>query len=373
MKYDYLIVGAGLFGATFAEQARKNKQSCIVIDRRNHIGGNCYTEKTEYNIDIHKYGPHIFHTNNEKIWDYVNQFAKFNNFVNRPKVSFKNEIYSFPINLFTLYQIWGIKNPNECRQKINQVKLDIKNPKNLEEWVLSQVGSEIYQTFIYGYTKKQWNTEPKNLPASIIKRLPIRFTFDDNYFNDSYQGIPVNGYTEMIKNMFDKTEIICDTDYFENKDYYDSLAHRVIYTGHIDRFFDYKFDRLRYRSLRFQQSLLNTNDFQGNAVINFTDSSVPYTRIVEHKHFNLNPKNIDCGHTYITKEYPEDFNESNNEPYYPINDDFNNQIYLKYKNLINPLNKKYIFGGRLAEYRYMDMHQVIASAINIYSKYNELK
>jgi UDP-galactopyranose mutase len=361
MKYDYLIVGSGLFGATFSQLASLDNKKCLIVDKRNHIGGNCFTEKNG-EIDIHKYGPHIFHTNDITIWNYVNQFTSFNNYINRPKVSYNDNIYSFPINLMTLYQVFGVKNPIEAKETLDSVKIKIENPQNLEEWSLSQIGEELYKIFIYGYTKKQWGTDPKNLPSFIIKRLPIRLNFDDNYFFDKYQGIPINGYTEMISNMIGNTEVILEYDYFNKKSYYDSLAKRIVYTGPIDKFFDYEHGSLSYRSLRFDVETKNISDYQGNAIVNYTSESIPYTRIIEHKHFN----NAKSEYTIISKEYPERWSIGSEE-YYPINDENNTYIYNKYKKL-SLLNNKYIFGGRLAEYRYYDMHQVIGSAMNNYSK-----
>lgn len=361
MKYDYLIVGSGLFGATFSQLANQDGKSCLIIDKRDHIGGNCYTKNVS-GIDIHMYGPHVFHTNNDDIWNYVNKFTKFNNYVNRPKVNFNDKIFSFPINLMTLYQLWDVKTPDEAKAKLQSVKIEIQNPSNLEEWILSQVGEEIYYTFIYGYTKKQWATEPKNLPSFIIKRLPIRLNFDDNYFFDKYQGIPENGYTQMISNMIDGINYDLGCDYFKNKDYYDSLAKQVVYTGPIDRFFDYVHGTLNYRSLRFEITEYKTNDYQGNAIINYTSEYVPYTRTIEHKHFT----NANTQTTIVSREFPQNWNPGLDE-YYPINDTKNTDLYNKYKNL-SQLNNKYIFGGRLAEYKYYDMHQIIGSAMNIYNK-----
>jgi UDP-galactopyranose mutase len=358
--YDFLIVGCGLFGATFANQAKEKGKKCLIIDSRDHIGGNCYTENKE-NINIHKYGPHIFHTNNEQIWNYVNKFTKFNNFTNRPKVNFKNKIYSFPINLFTIYQLWGINSPTEAKTKLDEVKIKIENPKNLEEWILSQVGEEIYYTFIYGYTKKQWGTDPKNLPTFIIKRLPIRLNYDDNYYFDKYQGIPIGGYTQMIENMLEGVDVLTNEDYFKRRDYWDSKSKTLVFTGKIDEFYNYKYGELEYRSLRFEIEKYNIKDYQGIAQMNFTDESIPFTRIIEHKHFEFQEQN----YTYITKEYP-DLWDKNKIPYYPINNDKNNYIYNKYNELKDKQN--IIFGGRLAEYKYYDMHQIIGSAINKFQK-----
>jgi len=363
MKYDYLIVGSGLFGCTFANLAKNNNKTALIIEKRNHPYGNCYTEKIK-NIDIHKYGPHIFHTNSDKIWEYVNSFSKFNNFINRPKVSHAGELYSFPINLMTLQQLWGVNTPEQARKKIEKEKLNIRNPQNLEEWILSQVGEKIYYTFIYGYTKKQWGTEPKNLPSFIIKRLPIRLNFNDNYYFDQYQGIPANGYSELMTNMTDGIEIVLNTDYLSNREYWDNQAHRVVYTGALDDFFNLEYGTLDYRSLKFEHKILeNVSDYQGNAIINYTDYDVPYTRIIEHKHFTFGEQKD----SVITKEFPQTFGK-NTDKYYPINNDKNNHLYNKYKAQIQNLSKKYIFGGRLAEYKYYDMHQIIGSAMNKYDK-----
>jgi len=357
--YDYLIVGCGLFGATFANKAKEDGKKSLIIDSRNHIGGNCYTENLE-GINIHKYGPHIFHTNNEEIWSYVNKFSKFNHYVNRPKVNYKNKIFSFPINLFTLYQLWGVSTPKEAEQKINDSKININNPSNLEEWILSQVGEEIYYTFIHGYTKKQWGKDPKELPSLIIKRLPIRFNFDDNYFFDRFQGIPIGGYTQMISNMLEGIDIILDENYFNKREYWNSKAKKIIFTGKIDEYYNYKYGELEYRSLRFETEKVFVKDYQGNAIINYTEYNIPYTRVIEHKHFEFGSQE----YTYVTKEYPQGWDRKKT-PYYPINDEKNNYIYNKYKNI---KDESVIFGGRLAEYKYYDMHQIIASAINKFNK-----
>lgn len=354
--YDYLVVGAGLFGAVFTEQAIARGKSVLVIDRRGHIAGNCYTEH-RHGIDVHVYGPHIFHTNSDKIWNYVRQFAEFNNFVNRPKVSHAGKLYSFPINLFTLYQIWGVQTPAEAQRKLEEVRVPIENPANLEEWALSQIGPELYYTFIHGYTKKQWQREPKELPHGIIKRLPIRLTFDDNYFYDTYQGIPVGGYTALIQNMMHGAHVELGVDYLASRDSLDARAKQVVFTGCLDEFYEYKFGRLDYRTLRFEHERLELPDFQGNAIINYTEAGVPYTRIVEHKHFTGARQQ----HTLITREYPESW-EADSVPYYPIADVTNAARYAKYAELAKT-ERKYLFGGRLAEYKYYDMHQVIGSAL----------
>jgi UDP-galactopyranose mutase len=355
MIYDFLIVGAGLFGSTFAQKAKESGKKCLIIDSRNHIGGNIYTENKE-GINIHKYGPHIFHTNNDEIWNYVNKFTKFNNYINRPKVNFKNKIFSFPINLFTLYQLWGVDTPELAKNKLEEVKIKISQPNNLEEWILSQVGEEIYHTFIYGYTKKQWGREPKELPSFIIKRLPIRLNFDDNYFFDKYQGVPIDGYTKIIENMTEGIDIVLNENYFDKRDYWNKKAKSIVYTGKIDEFFDYKYGELEYRSLKFETQKHSIKDYQGNAIMNYTEYDIPYTRIIEHKHFEFGNQD----YTYITKEYPDSWNR-NKTPYYPINNEENNYKYNKYKNLSEKTN--ITFGGRLAEYKYYDMHQIIGSAL----------
>jgi UDP-galactopyranose mutase len=356
MIYDFLIVGGGLFGATFAQQAKEKGKKCLIIDSRSHIGGNIYTENKD-GINIHTYGAHIFHTNNDEIWNYINKFTKFNHFVNRPKVNYKKKLYSFPINLFTLYQLWEVKTPEEAKLKLESVRIKIKEPKNLEEWILSQVGEELYYTFIHGYTKKQWGKEPKDLPSFIIKRLPIRLNFDDNYFFDKYQGIPIGGYTKIIENMTEGIEVILNENYFDRRDYWNQKAEKVIFTGKIDEFYNYKYGELEYRSLEFKTERHEIKDYQGNAVINYTDENIPYTRILEHKHFEFGEQD----YTYITKEYPNNW-DRNKIPYYPINNDINNNLYKKYRQISEKENN-ILFGGRLAEYKYYDMHQIIGSAL----------
>lgn len=355
--YDYLIVGCGLYGTVFANHLKSLGKKVLIIDKRNHIAGNCYTENIN-NINIHKYGPHIFHTSSKKIWDFVNRFASFNHYVNRPKVMHRDTLYSFPINLFTLYQLWGVSSPEEAKRILDEKKIPCDNPGNLEEWILSQVGKEIYEIFIKGYTTKQWGKDPRELPADIIKRLPIRLNFDDNYFNDIYQGIPIGGYTEMFEAMLEGIDIALEEDYFSNRDLWDSKAKKIIYTGRVDEFFDLKYGELEYRGLRFDHQEIKTENYQGNAIINYTEKEVPFTRIIEHKHFEFGKQN----NTVITKEYPDNWDPSKT-PYYPINTDINNEKFYKYKKLTN-ISNKYIFGGRLAEYKYYDMHQVIGSAMN---------
>ena len=354
-KYDYIIVGSGIFGSVYAHEANKVGKKVLVLEKRNHIGGNCYTEKIE-NINVHKYGPHIFHTNDKRIWDYINQFADFNHYVNRPKVNYKNNIYSFPINLFTLYQLWDTKNPEEARQKLDKVKIKNDNPLNLEDWILSQVGEEIYQIFIKGYTTKQWGREPKHLPSSIIKRLPIRLTYDDNYFNDKYQGIPIGGYTQIFEKMLSGIETITEVDFLKDKEYFEKKANKIVFSGKIDELFQYQYGQLEYRSLKFENEILD-GDFQGNAVVNYTEKEVPYTRITEHKHFEFGTQEK----TFITKEYPDSY-DNTKVPYYPISDEKNLDMYNRYK-LLTEKENRYILGGRLAEYKYYDMHQIIASAL----------
>lgn len=360
MKFDFLIVGAGFFGSTFARIAAENNKKVFVVEKRNHIGGNCYSEKIE-GINVHKYGPHIFHTNDKKIWDFINRFSDFNNYQHKVKVNYKNKIYSFPINLMTFYQIWGVKTPEEAKNKLEDLKIN-KSSDNLEDWIKSEVGEELYEIFIKGYTTKQWNKNPKDLPSFIIKRIPIRYTFDDRYFNDKYQGTPVDGYTSIFEKMLDHPNIKFETniDFFDNRQELSKQANKTVYTGKIDQFYNYEFGELEYRSLRFESKIFD-GDFQGSSIINFTEEKVPHTRIVEHKHFEFN----NSKKTVVTWEYPDSYS-SDKIPYYPINDDKNNNLYQKYKNLNQDEN--IIFGGRLGKYEYKDMHQVIASAITSANK-----
>jgi len=354
--YDYLIIGSGFFGSICAHELTKKNKKCLVIEKRGHIGGNCYTENKS-GIHIHKYGPHIFHTSSKEIWSYINKFANFNNFINHIKVNYKNKIYSFPINMMTLYQIYGVITPEEAKRKIDEARIKNDNPKNLEEWALSQVGKEIYEIFIKGYTTKQWGRYPINLPTSIIKRLPIRFNYNDNYYNDTYQGVPIGGYTQIFEKLLSGIEVRLNEDYLKNKKSFNKIAKKVIYTGPIDAYYNYCFGNLDYRSLEFQTERIETSDYQGNAIINYAEVNIPFTRIVEHKHFD--PINTDF--TYITREYPREYSEGL-EPYYPINDNINTPIFEKYKAL-SEKESNIIFGGRLAEYRYYDMHQIIALAL----------
>jgi UDP-galactopyranose mutase len=357
-KHDYLVVGCGLFGSVFAQCAAENGYRVLAIDKRGHIGGNGYTESVE-GINIHKYGAHIFHTDNERVWRYINRFADFNNYVHRVKVKYKGLIFSFPINLMTLYQLWGVTTPGQAREKLELVRVTKDSPENLEDWVLSQVGGEIYGIFIKGYTIKQWGKDPAELPTSIIERIPIRLTFDDNYYNDPWQGIPVGGYTQIFEKLLEGVDVQTGVDYFKARDRFDSIAERIIYTGKIDEFFGYKYGRLEYRSLRFEDEKLK-GDFQGNAVINYTDEQVPFTRIIEHKHFELQNSNV----TIITREYPADY-ANDSEPYYPLGNERNTRLYLRYKDEAHK-HGNIFFGGRLAEYEYYDMDDVIGGALSLW-------
>lgn len=369
MKYDYLIVGAGLFGATFAHEAKKAGKSVLVIDKREHIAGNVYTEEIE-EIQVHKYGAHIFHTNNKRVWDYVNQFVEFNRFTNSPVANYKGELYSLPFNMYTFNKMWGVVTPEEAYAKIEEQKkaAGITEPKNLEEQAISLVGTDIYEKLIKGYTEKQWGRPCNELPSFIIKRLPVRFTFDNNYFNALYQGIPVGGYTELVKNMLSGCEIQSGVDYLERKEEYDQMADTIVYTGAIDAYFDYKLGALEYRSVRFETEVLDKPNYQGNAAVNFTDSETPYTRIIEHKWFEFgkNKDGQDIPKTVISREYSAEWKKGD-EPYYPINDEKNGALYQEYKKLADK-EEKVIFGGRLAEYKYYDMDAVIDSALQLVDK-----
>jgi UDP-galactopyranose mutase len=357
-KYDYLIVGSGLFGSVFAHEMNKAGKKCLVIDKRSHLGGNVYCEDVE-GINVHKYGAHIFHTNDKTIWDYVNSFVEFNRFTNSPMANYKGSFYSLPFNMHTFYQLWGTKSPEEAQAKIaEQVKdLNIQKPQNLEEQAMSMVGTDIYQKLIKGYTEKQWGRDCKDLPAFIIKRLPVRFTYDNNYFKDKYQGIPEGGYNKLIDGLLRGIDTKTDVDFFENEEYFRGLADNLVFTGRIDEYYGYKYGKLNYRSLKFEHSTLNQENYQGVAVVNYTEREVPYTRIIEHKHFEFGTQKS----TIITKEYPQEWDDEK-EPYYPINDEKNNSTYNQYKKLAEA-ETHVIFGGRLAEYKYYDMHQVIGSAL----------
>lgn len=356
--YDYLIVGAGLWGCVFAHEATKRGKKCLVVDRRTHIGGNTYCENVE-GVNVHVYGAHIFHTNDKEIWDYVNSFVAFNRYTNSPVANYLGELYNLPFNMNTFYQLWKVRTPEEAKAKIaEQVKeAGITNPQNLEEQAISLVGTDIYEKLIKGYTEKQWGRKATELPAFIIKRLPVRFTFDNNYFNDRYQGIPIGGYNKLSEGMLAGSEVRLGVDFFANQAELTSLAHTVVYTGKIDEYFGFRLGALEYRSLKFENTVLDQENYQGNAVVNYTDAETPYTRIIEHKHFEFGtqPK------TVITHEYPQEWTNGA-EPYYPINDERNDKLFKDYRSLADA-EKDVIFGGRLAEYRYYDMHQVIGSAL----------
>jgi UDP-galactopyranose mutase len=360
MIYDYLVVGSGFFGSVLAHELSAIGKSVMVLEKRNHIGGNAYTEDRE-GIQVHLYGPHIFHTNNDGIWNYINQFAKFNHFVNRVKAINDNKIYSLPINLLTLNQVAGCTTPSEAEDYLKRVRIPCDNPRNLEDWALSQVGRVLYETLIKGYTTKQWMRSPKDLPASIIKRLPVRTTFDDNYYNDRYQGIPIGGYTQIFKNMLSGIKVELGQDFSLIKNNWRDYAKHLIYSGPIDAFFDYEYGKLEYRTLRFDHER-HAGDYQGNAQVNYTNENVPYTRIIEHKHFEF--KNLD--YTYITKEHPVAWHEGA-VPYYSINNQENQQIYSQYRKLAESL-KDVTIGGRLGSYQYYDMDQVIAQALATFRK-----
>ncbi|MCI9042280.1 UDP-galactopyranose mutase [Dubosiella newyorkensis] len=368
-KYDYLIVGTGLFGSVFAQQAKAKGKKVLMIEKRDHIAGNVYT-KQEHGIHVHKYGAHIFHTNNKKVWDYVNQFAEFNRFTNSPVANYKGELYSLPFNMYTFNKMWNVVTPEEAKQKIEEQRKEagITQPKNLEEQAISLVGKDIYEKLIKGYTEKQWGRDCKDLPSFIIRRLPVRFTFDNNYFNALYQGIPMGGYTKMVANMIDGIEVRLNTDYLKEKEQLDQLAEKVIYTGPIDAYFDYQLDPLEYRSVRFEEEHLDIDNFQGNAAVNFTDRETPYTRIIEHKWFEFgkDDEGKDIPTTIISKEYSSEW-KLGDEPYYPVNDEKNSEKYKQYKELADK-EKNVIFGGRLAEYKYYDMDVVIAQALQVAKK-----
>lgn len=362
--YDYLVVGSGLYGAIFACEANKKGKKVLVIDKRPNIGGNIYTEKIE-GINVHKYGAHIFHTNNKKVWEYVNKYATFNRFTNSPVANYKGELFSLPFNMYTFNKMWGVVTPEEAMAKIEEQRKEIKGePTNLEEQAISLVGRDIYEKLIKGYTEKQWGRDCKDLPSFIIKRLPVRLTFDNNYFNALYQGIPVGGYTKMIENMLDGIEVRLNIDYLENKEELDKLAEKVVYTGPIDAYFDYKLGYLEYRSVRFENELLDKPNFQGNAAVNYTDRETSWTRIIEHKWFEFgkDEKGNDLPKTYISREYSSEW-KPGDEPYYPVNDEKNSNLYAEYKELAEK-EEKVIFGGRLGEYKYYDMDATVASVLD---------
>ena len=363
MNYNYLIVGSGLYGATIAQQAKKAGKSVLVIDKRPNVGGNIYTEKVE-GINVHKYGAHIFHTNNKEVWDYVTSFVDFNRFTNSPVANYKGELYSMPFNMYTFNKMWGVVTPEEAAAKIEEQKKEITGePKNLEEQAISLVGRDIYEKLVKGYTEKQWGRDCKDLPAFIIKRLPVRLTFDNNYFNALYQGIPIGGYTKLIEKMLEGIEVRLNVDYLENKEELDKLAEKVIYTGPIDAYFDYKLGPLEYRSVRFENEILDKPNFQGNAAVNYTDRETPWTRIIEHKWFEFgkDENGNDLPKTVISREYSSEW-KLGDEPYYPVNDAKNSALYEQYKALAEA-EGNVIFGGRLGEYKYYDMDKTIEVAL----------
>ena len=361
-QYDYLIVGSGLFGSICAYELTKMGKKCLVIDKRNHVGGNIYTEEIE-NINVHKYGAHIFHTSIDEVWNYINKFATFNRYTNSPVAIYKGNLYNMPFNMNTFNKLWGVITPDEAKEKIEEERslYGVESPKNLEEQAINLVGKTIYETLVKGYTEKQWGKSAKELPSFIIKRLPVRFIYDNNYFNDKYQGIPIGGYTEIIKKMLEGIDVKLNCNYLNHREELENIAEKIIYTGAIDEYYDYKFGELEYRSLRFETEILDKENYQGNAVVNYTEYNVPYTRIIEHKHFEYeNEKNIPK--TVITREYPEKWSKEK-ERYYPINDEKNNSLYEKYKEEAKK-DKKVFFGGRLGQYKYFDMDKVIQEALN---------
>lgn len=360
----YLVIGSGLFGSVFSNEAAKRGKEVIVLEKRNHVGGNVYTEEIE-GIQVHRYGAHIFHTKMKDIWDYVNQFADFNNYVNSPIANYKGEIYNLPFNMNTFNRMWGVVTPKEAKEKISEQKESFhlsRNPRNLEEQAISLIGPDVYKKLVKGYTEKQWGKSAKDLPAFIIRRLPVRFTYNNNYFNDPYQGIPIGGYTQIINKLLDDNliDVRVNTDFFEKKNEYLNSEYKIIFTGMIDQFFDYKLGELEYRSLKFETEILNESNYQGNAVVNYTDSKIPFTRIIEHKHFEFGKGNKEK--TIITKEYPQVWHRGN-EPYYPINDEKNKKLYSKYVKLAREEYPNIVFGGRLGQYRYYNMDQTIMAAM----------
>lgn len=362
-QYDYLIVGSGLYGATFAYLAHKAGKKCLVIDKRSHTGGNIYCQNVD-GINVHKYGAHIFHTSNKKVWNFVNSFVEFNRYTNSPVANYKGSLFNLPFNMNTFYQMWGVTTPEQAKAKIEEQKAQSKiaEPKNLEEQAISLVGKDIYEKRIKDYTEKQWGRKCTELPSFIIRRLPVRFTFDNNYFNDAYQGIPIGGYNKIIEKLLDGTEVKTDTDFFADRKHFESLADKIVFTGKIDEFFDYKFGKLEYRTVRFETEELNVQNYQGNAVVNYTSHDEPYTRIIEHKHFEPESESYNQEKTIISKEYSTEWTEGA-EPFYPVNNEKNSALYAKYKELAQN-EKNIIFGGRLAEYKYYDMDDVIEKCIN---------
>ena len=371
-KYDYLIVGSGLFGSTFAYKAKQAGKSCLVIDKRKHRGGNIYCEEIE-GINVHKYGAHIFHTSNKEVWDFVNSIVEFNRYTNSPIANYNGKLYNLPFNMNTFYQMWGVTTPQQAKEKIEKQKAaaiesmknsGITEPRNLEEQAISLIGTDIYETLIKGYTEKQWGRKCTELPAFIIKRLPVRFVYDNNYFNDKYQGIPIGGYNRLINGLLDGIEVKTYEDFFKNRQYWESIAKKIVFTGKIDEFYGYQFGKLEYRTVRFEEEIHDCSNYQGNAVVNYTEKEVPYTRIIEHKHFEMFGVEVDnCPKTVISKEYSTEWKEGM-EPYYPVNDEKNNLLYNKYQKLAEKENNV-IFGGRLAEYKYYDMAPVIERVLKL--------
>ena len=367
--FDYLIVGSGLYGATFAYRAHQQGLKCLVIDKRLHLGGNVYCETVE-GINVHKYGAHIFHTNSKEVWNFVNSFVEFNRYTNCPVANFQGKLFNLPFNMNTFYQMWGVTTPAEAQSKIEEQKaeaialLNGKEPGNLEEQALALVGKEIYEKLIKGYTEKQWGRKCTELPAFIIKRIPVRFIFDNNYFNDKYQGIPVGGYNKLIEGLLEGIDTRIGVDFFDNRAYWENMADKIVFTGKIDEFYNYRFGQLEYRTVRFEEEIYDRSNFQGNAVVNYTEREVPYTRIIEHKHFEMFGTEIEkCPRTVISKEFSTEWKEGM-EPYYPVNDNRNNSLYQKYKELADRENNV-IFGGRLAEYKYYDMAPIIEKILNL--------
>ena len=369
-KYDYLIVGSGLYGATFAHLATKQGKHCLVIDKRSHLGGNLYCENVE-GINVHKYGAHIFHTSNKQVWDFVNSIVEFNRYTNSPIANYKGKLYNLPFNMNTFYQMWGVTTPAEAIAKIEEQKAEVtarmRNdgvtiPRNLEEQAQMLIGKDIYERLIKGYTEKQWGRKCTELPAFIIKRLPVRLVFDNNYFNDKYQGIPIGGYNKLIEGLLDGIETKIEVDFFANRSYWEGLANKIVFTGKIDEYYNYRFGKLEYRTVRLEEEIQDMPNYQGNAVVNYTDREIPYTRIIEHKHFEMFGQDVySCPKTIISKEYSTEWKDGM-EPYYPVNDERNNSLYQQYKELADK-EEKVIFGGRLAEYKYYDMHQIVENLL----------
>ena len=374
-QYDYLIVGAGLYGATFAYMAKQMGKKCLVIDKRSHLGGNIYCKNIE-GINVHKYGAHIFHTSDKHIWDFVNSIVEFNRYTNSPVANYKGQLYNLPFNMNTFYQMWGVTTPAAAMAKIEEQKADViaimkadgvTEPRNLEEQAKMLIGKDIYERLIKGYTEKQWGRKCTELPAFIIKRLPVRLVFDNNYFNDKYQGIPIGGYNKLIDGLLDGVETKTGVDFFTNRIYWESIACKVVFTGKIDEYYDYRYGKLEYRTVRFDEEIYDTPNFQGNAVVNYTECEVPYTRIIEHKHFEMfGPEVYNCSKTVISKEYSMEWKEGM-EPYYPVNNEKNNRLYQKYRELANR-EARVLFGGRLAEYKYYDMAPIINQVFNHFNK-----